>query len=111
MMVRVSLLLKDMAAAEQWTELLQQKKPGAHYFVRLGELHETARQNAKAVALYGQALESGFYPEALVGLGRLEAEAQNKERARTHLLAALDVDRPLAEKAVGPLPLFHPILG
>jgi tetratricopeptide (TPR) repeat protein len=111
MMVRVSLLLKDLEAAERWTELLKQKNAGAHYFVRLGQLHETARQSAKAAQLYGQALESGFYPEALVGLGRLEAEAQNKESARKHLLEALDVDRPLAEKAVGPLPLFHPILG
>jgi Zn-dependent protease with chaperone function/tetratricopeptide (TPR) repeat protein len=110
MMARVSLLLKDLAAAEQWTQLLKEKNAGAHFFVRLGQLHETARQNAKAVELYGQALENGFYPEALVGLGRLEAEAQNKEQARKHLLAALDVDRPLPEKAAGPLPLFHPVL-
>ena len=45
-----------------------------------------------------------------MGLARLEAQAQNKEHARQHLAAALNVGQPLGEKAVGPLPLLHEIL-
>jgi Zn-dependent protease with chaperone function len=110
MMVRISLLLRDLAASERWTELLKQKKPGAHYFVRLGQVYEVAREHTTAAEFYREALGNGFYPEALVGLGRLEALAQNKALARKHLLEALAVDRPLADKAVAPLPLLHAIL-
>jgi Zn-dependent protease with chaperone function len=111
MMVQLTLLLRDFEATDKWTERLKQKHPGPHLSLRLGFLHEVARQREKASRFYNDSLAGGFYPEALLGLARLEALAQNKALARQHLAAALNVDRALGEKAVGPLPLLHQILG
>jgi len=110
-MVRLNLLLRNFAAADKWTERLREKKAGAQFFVWLGRHHEIARQNQKAADFYNEALAAGFYPESLLGLARLEALQRNKEQARKHLIAALNTDRELGEKAVGPLPLFHQITG
>lgn len=76
----------------------------------LGSVYEQARQEEKAAAFYRQAVEVGHCPEAFVGLARLEAQRENSQQARDHLLAALDVTRPLGDGAVGPMPLFPVIL-
>jgi tetratricopeptide (TPR) repeat protein len=107
--MRLDLLLRQFVAADQWVERIQRKQPGGFNWVTLGKFHEMARENVRAAAFYEGALAKGFYPEALLGLARLEAQARNKEAARKHLLAALDTSRELGEKAVGPLPLFHQI--
>ena len=109
--VRLNLLQRNFAAADDWSERIRTKQPGPHLFVRLGQFHEIARQNQKAANFYNEALAVGFYPESLLGLARLEAHAKNKEQAKRHLMAALDTVRPLGQKAVGPLPLFHRITG
>jgi tetratricopeptide (TPR) repeat protein len=90
---------------------MRKKQPSAHLFVRLGQFYEVARQHQKAANFYNEALTAGFYPESLLGLARIEAHAKNKEQAKKHLIAALDTARPLGQKAVGPLPLFHRIAG
>jgi tetratricopeptide (TPR) repeat protein len=105
------LLQRNFAVADSWSERIRAKQPGPHLFVRLGQFHEVARQNQKAANFYNEALAAGFYPEGLLGLARLEAHAKNKEQAKRHLMAALDAARPLGQKAVGPLPLFHRITG
>jgi len=110
-MVRLNLLQRNFAAADEWSERIRAKQPGSHLFVRLGQFHEVARQNQKAANFYNEALAAGFYPESLLGLARLEAHAKNKEQAKKHLMAALDTARTLGQKAVGPLPLFHRITG
>lgn len=111
MMVQLSLLLRDFDATDKWTERLKQLHPGPHLILRLGFLHEAARQRDKASRFYNESLAGGYYPEALLGLARLEAQARNKDLARQHLAAALNIERPLGEKAVGSLPLLHQILG
>ena len=111
MMVRLNLLRGDFPAADHWIECLRQKQPGAHLSVRLGSLYEMARLKEKASGFYSEALTIGFFPEALIGLARLEAQAQNAAQARKHLVEALNLQRPLGDKAVGPLPLFNQILG
>jgi tetratricopeptide (TPR) repeat protein len=110
-MVRLNLLLRDLAAAAEWTEVLKKGAADAHTLVRLGEIHEVARLHDKAVAFYGEALAAAYYPEALLGLGRLDAERRNWEQAKRHVLAALDITRPLGRNGVGALPLFGRILG
>jgi hypothetical protein len=110
MQVKVNLLLGNYEAAESWTESLKKQAASAHWFVSLGHANELARQDVKAVAYYDQALSRGFYPEALMGLARVEARARNKDKARAHLMSALNTERTLGEKAAGPLPLFHHIL-
>ena len=77
----------------------------------MGEIHELARQHEKAVVLYHEALAAAHYPEALLGLGRLVAERKNRVQAKRHVLAALDITRPVGKNGVGTLPLFGRILG
>jgi Zn-dependent protease with chaperone function/tetratricopeptide (TPR) repeat protein len=110
-MVRLNLLSRNLAAAATWTELLKKSSADPHMLVRLGEIHELARQHEKAVVLYHEALAAAHYPEALLGLGRLDAERKNRVQAKRHVLAALDITRPVGKKGVGTLPLFGRILG
>jgi heat shock protein HtpX len=109
-LVKLSLLQRNEDVAEQWAELIRQSPDGPLKFVKLGETYEAARLDARAEEHFQHALTVGHYPEALLGLGRLETHRQNKDQARLHLLAALDVLRPLGENSVGPLPLVVPIL-
>ena len=69
-----------------------------------------ARQSGPAADFYQQALAAGHFPEALLGLGRLEAERGHKEPSRRHVLAALNLNRALPQNATGPLPLFQTVL-
>lgn len=110
-MVRWNLLSRNFAAADEWVERMKNKQIGAHLFVNLGQYFEVARQDQKAAAFFQQSLVAGFYPKSLLGLARLEAKEQKRDEARKLLLAALDTERTLGEKAVGPLPLFHQITG
>lgn len=109
--IRLNLLQRNVEAADEWITLLKQKSTQAHTLVRLGHLHEVARENDKATAEYKQALQSAHFPEACLGLARLSAVGGNKEEARGHLLAALDFNRPVGEGGVAPLPLFQAIVG
>lgn len=110
LMVRLNLLLRNFGAADEWTARLKKQHPGADSFVRLGRVYEIARQVEKAAAFYQQALAGGFYPEGLMGLARLEAQARNREQARKYLIEALNTERELGEKALGPVPLLNVIL-
>ena len=103
---RMNLMQRKFEAADEWTERLKQASAGPHVLVQLGEFYESARKDEKAAALFNQALETAFYPQALLGLARIEAVRHNRELAQGHLLAALNTKRPLGENAIGPLPLF-----
>lgn len=109
-MVRCSLLRHDFATANEWSDLV---KAAAipHQLVRIGEYYETARRPDEAAALFQEALTAGHYPQALLGLSRLAAEKKDLTTARSQALNALDLNRALGKHAVGPLPLFHQILG
>ncbi len=109
-MLKLNLLRRIFSSAEEWIERVWQSSYGAHKFVVFGEAFEAVRQDEKALGYFHQALEAGHYPEALLGLARLEANRHNKEQARAHLLAALDLVRPPGEKIIGPLAIFSPIL-
>ena len=109
-MVKLSLLHHDDATADAWIALVRQSADGPKKFVTLGEACEAARLDTKAAEHFQEALVTGHYPEALLGLGRLEANRQNREQAGTYLLAALDLHRPLGENSTGPLPLVGTIL-
>ncbi len=88
-----------------------QNFPAPDLSLQLGMLHEMAREKEKAAQFYNHTLSGGYYPEALMALARLAAQARNNPLARQHLESALNIDRPLGDKAVGPLPLFNQILG
>ena len=107
---RMNLMQRKFDAADEWTERLKQASAGPQVLVQLGEFYESARKDEKAAALFNRALEAAFYPQALLGLARIEALRHNRELAQGHLLAALNTRRPLGENAIGPLPLFHHIV-
>jgi Zn-dependent protease with chaperone function/tetratricopeptide (TPR) repeat protein len=107
---RMNLMQRKFDAADEWTERLKQGSAGPHMLVQLGEIYESARKDEKAAALFNQALETAFYPAALLGLARIEALRHNRELAQGHLLSALNTKRPLGENGTGPLPLFHQIV-
>jgi Flp pilus assembly protein TadD len=103
-MVRLNLLLRNNAAAEEWAAKLDAAGPPMR--VRLGGIYAAARQGDKAEAHYLQALASGYYPEALLGLGRWEAQRNNKKQARYYFRSALDIQQKVAEGAVGVLEIL-----
>jgi len=107
--VRLHLLLREFQQATEWAGAFIAAAP-AHMLVRLGLTYEMARQGAPAAEYYQRALAAGYFPEALLGLARLEAERGDKEQARRHVLAALNLKCALPEKATGPLPLFQTVL-
>ena len=107
---RMNLMQRKFDAADEWTERLKQGSSGPHMLVQLGEIYESARKDETAAALFNQALETAFYPEALLGLARVEALRHNRELAESHLLSALNTKCPLGENGTGPLPLFHQIV-
>jgi tetratricopeptide (TPR) repeat protein len=109
-MAQLQLLLHNVAGAAQWTERAKQAKAPAQTFVRLGRIHETARLPDQAANLYQEALSGGHYPEAHLGLGRLEAERNNRAEARKHLLAALNVESPVGKSGANTWQLLQPTL-
>ena len=109
-MVTLGLSQRNLETAEAWMELIAQGPTGPDKFVRLGNHCQTARYDQKAAEFFQHALTHGHYPEACLGLGRMEAFQQNKEQARAHFLAALDLHRPLGEKSSLPAPMVISVL-
>jgi heat shock protein HtpX len=108
-MVKLSLMSKHVTVADQWAEFAIQSPAGPHKFVKLGGTYEAARHDEKATELFQHALTLGHYPEALIGLGRLEIHRRNFEQARMHLLAALNLNLPVGEGSANPVELVLPI--
>ena len=107
---RLGLMTRDHAGAAQTLEQLERQPDSGGMLVRAAHSYEFARKNEEAVRTYEKALGLGHYPEAFIGLGRVEADRGNKEQARSHFLAALNIERPPADGAIGPLPLFGKIM-
>ena len=108
-MVKLCLLSKQFAVADQWAEFAAASPAGPNKWVKLGETYEGARQDEKAGEFFRQALTLGHYPGALVGLGRLEIHRRNFDQARDHFAAALNLNTPAGEGSVNPVELVLPI--
>jgi hypothetical protein len=78
--------------------------------VQLAAHYELARQFEKAEQYYRSALERAYYPDACLGLARLETERQNPGVARSHVMAALDFGKSLGRHATPPLELLRSAL-
>jgi tetratricopeptide (TPR) repeat protein len=109
-LAQLSLLRRDFDQAERWTARIKELNNSPQSLVRLGKLYETARQDDQAVSLYRQALETGHFPEAHLGLGRIESGRNNKDDARRHTLAALNTDLPVGQQGATTWQILHPIL-
>ena len=110
MLVRLNLMMRNTPAAEEWAERFKTTVGGARALLQLAGAYESCRHAAKASTFYTEALAVGHFPEALLGLGRLEAAKQNKEAARSHFLAVLNFQKQAAEGSCGAGPLFHAAL-
>ncbi len=109
-MVTLGLSQRNLEAADAWMEVIVQGPAGPEKFIKLGNQCQTARYDQKAVEYFQHALTHGHYPEAYLGLGRLAAFQQDKDQARTHLRAALDLHRPVGENSSAAPPLVIPVL-
>ncbi|MGZ5566953.1 MAG: hypothetical protein ACXWKG_08070, partial [Limisphaerales bacterium] len=108
--LRAALLTNNWSQADGWAETLRNSEPKTQQLIRAGELHETARRDEQAQQFYLEASGRGHYPQALLGLSRVAALKKKKEESVAHALGALNLDLPLPEDAVGPLPLFPQIM-
>jgi tetratricopeptide (TPR) repeat protein len=108
-LARVSLMLGEVEKARKWVAMLEMDSQSALTLVQLGGMYESARKDDDAAEFYHKALTAGFYPEACLGLARLEMLRQDKEKARGLLLQALDLVRPVGEGSAGPIPHFHQV--
>jgi tetratricopeptide (TPR) repeat protein len=109
-MAQFQLLQRNFAEADGWTARLKQSGASAQLLIRLARLYENARLTDAAASLYQDALASGHYPEAHLGLGRIETERNNKGEARRHILAALNIEQPVGKEGATTWQIFHPIL-
>jgi heat shock protein HtpX len=109
-MAQFHLLRHNPAEADNWIARLKASGEAPHRLLRAARYYENARLAEKAAALYQETLATGHYPEAHLGLGRVEAARKNKEDARKHILAALNVDRPVGKGGTATWQIFHPIL-
>jgi tetratricopeptide (TPR) repeat protein len=108
--VRLNLLLRQIETADYWAATLVNFGSPPYMIVRLAVAYELSRQFEGAARYYQRALAEAFYPDACLGLARLEAENNNLEAARQHALSALSLIRPLGHYATPPLELLGPIL-
>jgi Zn-dependent protease with chaperone function len=109
--IRFKLMCRKYVEAEEWEGLYREQSKRAYDLVRLGALYESARKAEKAANYYNQALVAGHFPEALLGLARLEVERKNIKMAEHYALAAVDLKKPVGEGGAGPLQLLHRIFG
>jgi Zn-dependent protease with chaperone function len=108
--IRLDLSLQNYAGADEWAEVLLQNSPPAHMLVQVAAFYELSRQLDQAARFYREALAQAFYPDACLGLARLEAERNNAGAARRHALGALNFHQPLGTHATPPLELLRPAL-
>lgn len=109
LMVRTHLMLGDTAVARERAEQLRCRDNG-RWLVPLGAAFESARLYDDSSELYTESLSHGFYPLAHIGLARIATTRNDKQHARTQLLAALNFDLPVPPDTASPGPLFHDIL-
>jgi Flp pilus assembly protein TadD len=105
--IRLDLSLRNFEGANRWSEKLIRSSPPPHTMVQLGAHYELARQFDQAARFYREALARAFYPDACLGLARLEAQRDNVSAARRHALAALNFQQPLGQHATPPLELLR----
>jgi hypothetical protein len=104
--IRLDLSLRNFEGANRWAETLLRSSPSPHMIVQLGAFYELSRQFDQAARFYREALTRAFYPDACLGLARLEAQRENMAAARRHALEALNLRQPLGKHATPPMELL-----
>ena len=109
--LRLELLRRNEAEAAQWADVVEWLDPDPYSFVKFGFMFESARFDDRARAYFERALAAGHFPEAHIGLARLQTAAGARADARQHLLEALNAERERPVTAQSPLALVHDIIG
>ncbi len=105
--IRLDLSSRDFEGADRWAEILLRSSPPAFMIVQLAAFYELSRRIDRAARFYREALSRAFYPDACLGLARVEAEGGDMDAARQHTLEALSFRRPLGKHATPPLELLR----
>jgi predicted Zn-dependent protease len=108
--VRLRLLRREYDAAHQAAAVAREADNRPHWLIYLGGVFEAARQDDSAAQYYREALSSGHYPEALLGLARLAATEGKADEARDHLVCALNLEKETAPKGRTAVELFHALV-
>jgi Zn-dependent protease with chaperone function/tetratricopeptide (TPR) repeat protein len=107
--VTAHLMYGRVDEAERRAALLEQTHPGPRTRLRLAHAFRGASAHDLAERYYASVCETGFCPEALVGIATIQAHQRRRDEARARLLAALDVTREVIPETMAPLELFEPI--
>jgi Zn-dependent protease with chaperone function len=105
--IRLDLTSRNFEGADRWAESLLHSSPPAYMIVQLAAFYELSRRMDQAARFYREALARAFYPDACLGLGRMEAEGGDTAAARRHTLEALNFRQPLGKHATPPLELLR----
>ena len=108
--VRINLSLRNFAGAQAWSQTLIRESAPAYMIVQLAAFYELAGLLDQAGSYYSEALRQGHFPDACLGLARVEAGRNNISAARRHALNALTFLKPLGKFATPPIALLRPIL-
>jgi tetratricopeptide (TPR) repeat protein len=108
--IRINLSLRNWAGAEAWSQALIEESTPPYRIVQLAAFHEMAGLLDQAGSYYSDALARGHFPDACLGLARVEAGRNNISAARRHALDALTFRKPLGKFATPPIALLRPIL-
>ena len=105
--IRLDLASRNFEGADHWRGILRQSSPPLHTIVQLGAFYELANRPEQAAGLYREALARAFFPDACLGLSRLEAALGHADAARRHAMDALNCRLPLGKNATSPLDLLR----
>jgi Zn-dependent protease with chaperone function/tetratricopeptide (TPR) repeat protein len=109
--LRLELLRRNESEATRWADIVEALDPDPFSYVKFGFLFESARFDDRARAYFERALGAGHFPEAHIGLARLQAASGDRVVARQHLLDALNAERERPATAQSPLVLLPDIIG
>ena len=106
-MLRFKVISRKFGDVAEWEDLYRQHAKTTHSLVRLGALYEMARKPEKAANYFNEAIAAEHFPEALLGLARLEAERKNRQLAERYLLASLNFQKTPGKGGAGALQVLH----
>ena len=110
LMVRVKLLSRDLAAAQEWAAVLRGLDTDGQWLIALGTVFASARLDEPAGTFFSDALATEYTPQANVGLAVLAVIGGDRTRAKQHLLAGLKIERRKLTRGQTPFAMFHEII-
>lgn len=105
--LHTDLLLGREEAAARHAGEIEASHPGSVTLLRLGQVYLDARRHETARGFFERVLTDAFYPRAHLSLAQIAYERRELDATRSHLLAALDLTRPLGPEAEGPLAVLE----